>query len=119
MANQQKGEVSFQAAGKSYIFKFGTSAQAALEDQVKMPWPKFFSRNSEAFGISDLLNVFYAGLYRQHHLTIDEVADLIDELGQDKVGEIVAEGLKLVFGEVAKDSKGPLPLKKISGIGTK
>jgi hypothetical protein len=115
MSNAQKGEVTFEAAGKTFTFKLGTFAQAAIEAKTKQSIFKFFNRGADDFGVADMLTVFHAGLLRAHHLTEDEVGDIIDELGMARVGEIIGEALKLAFGEVAENGAGnPIPIKKAS-----
>lgn len=119
MANPHKGEVSFEAGGKRYVFKIGTYAQAILERRVKTTWPKFISRPQEEWGVDDTLAMFWAGLHRQHKLSEEQVADLIDEIGIDKLGEIMAEAVRLSTeqGDVGANAADP-PVAKVIGIGT-
>lgn len=107
MANPQKGEVGFEAGGKAYVFKLGTYAQAVLERRVKMPWPKFFARPEDQWGVDDTLSVFWAGLHRQHKLSEEQVADLLDDLGGERVKEILAEAFKLANPEAGKADGDP------------
>jgi hypothetical protein len=107
MANPQKGEVGFEVGAASYVFKLGTYAQAVLERRVKMPGPKFFKRPADEWGVDDTLSVFWAGLYRQHKLTEEQAADLIDELGATRVQEILFEALKLANPEAGKANGDP------------
>jgi hypothetical protein len=116
-ANPQKGEVGFEVGGKSYVFKLGTYAQAILERRVKMPWPKFFSRPEDQWGVDDTLTVFWAGLSRRHDLTTEDVADLIDELGADRVREVLAEAFKLANPEAGKSGGDP-QIQEAAGTGT-
>ena len=115
MGNMHKGEVTFEASGKTFTFKLGTFAQAAIEAKTKQSIFKFFNRGEDNWGVADLLIVFHAGLLREHHLTEDEAGDLIDELGMGRVGEIIAEALKSAFGEVAESgAANPTPIRKAS-----
>lgn len=116
MANPHKGEVGFEVDGKEYVFKLGTYAQAVLERRVKMPWPKFFSRKEDEWGVEDTLSVFWAGLQRQHKLNEEQVADLIDDLGEQRVKEVLAEAFKLANPEAGKSAGDP-PKKEASGTG--
>lgn len=98
MANPVKGEVGFDHAGKSYTFKLGTYALAVLQRKTGVPTMKFFQREEGEWGVSDILSVFHAALHRDHKMSEEEVADLIDDLGEAKITEIFNEGLKLAFG---------------------
>lgn len=113
MGNEHKGEVTFEANGKTFTFKLGTFAQAAIEARTKQSIFKFFNRGEDTWAVSDMLILFHAGLLRAHHLTEDEAGDLIDELGMARVGDIIAEALKLAFGEVAENgAANPTPIRK-------
>ena len=92
MTNPVKGEVTFESGGKSYTFKLGVNAQVMLEQRVKMPLSKFFKQDKLAdLGIADLRMIFWAGLYRQHQLTEEDVGDIIDDIGPEKVSEIFVQ----------------------------
>lgn len=90
MTNPVKGEVTFDAHGKTYTFKLGTNAQVMLESKTGVPMAKWFGeKEKESFSITDFRMLFHAGLYRQHPgITEDDVGDLIDEIGPAKVGEV-------------------------------
>lgn len=93
MPNPHQGEVAFEADGKSYVFKLGTYALAVLERRTKMPASKFFARRDEDWGADDLLQVFYAGLYRKHQLAEEAVGDLIDQIGTQRASEVILEAI--------------------------
>src|SRR5262245_34053064 len=95
MSNPVKGEVTFEAGGKEYTFKFGINAQVILEDRAKMTAPQFMKKISggDSFGASDLRLLFYAGLHARHELSETEVGDLIDELGTERCTEIFLRGI--------------------------
>lgn len=95
MTNPVKGEVTFVSNDKTYTFKLGTNAQVMLEQKVKMPMSKFLKQDRlEDLGIADLRLIFWAGLFRQHQLTEDEVGDIIDDIGPGKVSEIFLEAFE-------------------------
>lgn len=117
MANPQKGEVGFESGGKAYVFKLGTYAQALLERRVKMPWPKWFARPKDDWGVDDTVSIFWAGLYRKHELPEDQVADLLDELGNDRAQEILVEAFRLANPEAGKTGGDP-QTQETGGTGT-
>ena len=103
MANPVKGEISFEASGKEYIFKFGTNAQAIIESRVGMTTSQFLQSKGENWGAADLRLIFYAGLFGKHQMSETEVGDLIDELGADRCSEIF---VKAVNAAAARHNKG-------------
>ena len=112
MGNPLKGELDFEAGGKRYVFVLGTYALAALQRRSGMSTMKFFNRATSDWGMDDVLGVFHCGLMRNHpSLTEAEVSDIIDELGQQRVSEIISEGIKLVFPSPEGRSARPTRLK--------
>jgi hypothetical protein len=96
MANPFKGEVKFDALGKTYIYKFGTYAMAVLERKAGMSTKKFFDSRGEDWGANDIVLVFFAALSQhQPKVTEIEVGDIIDDIGLDRAGDIVREGVGL------------------------
>lgn len=97
MTNPLKGEVTFEARGQTFTFKLGTNAQVMLETKTGMSMPQFFKDREDKFSIHDIRMIFHAGLYRQHKMTEDDVGDLIDEIGQERVAEIFTEAAAAAF----------------------
>lgn len=110
-------DVVFSAGGENYTFRWGTNATALLEQKCGEPAPKFFQRSFKDGSINDLRLVMFCGLSRHHkNLTLEQVGDLIDELGG-------ADGVTEIFGraferEDANKSANP-PNRKASGTGKK
>lgn len=109
MTNPIKGEVTFEVAGKLYIFKFGTNAQVIVEEQTKMTMLKYMKGMGDNFGAKDLRMIFFAGLSQHHQLSESECGDLIDQLGGERCGEIFmqAMGLAAPKGNGAADPTIP------------
>lgn len=107
MSNPHTGEIGFESGGKSYVLKLGTYAQAVLERRTKVPMSKFFKRKDEEWGVDDILSVLYAGLYRQHKLTEEQVADIIDDLGMERVGVLIADAVKAAYPEAGSAAADP------------
>lgn len=108
MANMVRGEVPFEHGGKSYTFKFGTNTQAIIESRVGMSVNKFMKEKSEQFGAGDLRLIFWAGLYQKHRLTEEDVGDMIDEMGPEKVAQIFWTAVKEASVK-AKEGNGADP----------
>ena len=108
MANPVKGEVPLEVGGKSYTFVLGTYALAALERRMKMPWPKLFKKAADGeWGINEILATVHAGLLRHHRdLTEEHVADLIDQVGIERINDMLGEAIKLMQPEGAGSNAG-------------
>jgi hypothetical protein len=106
MANPQKGEVSFEAAGKTYVFKLDFNALCSLERIVGMPFLKFFKRKDDAWGALDMLAIFRCGL-DEYQMSEKEVGKLIQSIGQAKAGAIFLEAVNAGLGEEAKATENP------------
>lgn len=119
MTNPLKGEITFEAGGKTYTFKIGTAAHLAIEAKTKTPLHRYLSKEAlAAWGVTELMLFFSAGLLRAHpSLTERDVAMLLDEIGFDRAGEIVGQALVLAFGEADKTAANPTPPKANDGIG--
>jgi hypothetical protein len=118
--NPMKGEVSFEAGGKTYVFKLGTHAQVLLEKRAGMSWQKFWARPGEDFSTEDGVIVMWAGLNRKHDLSEDQVADLIDVIGEARVAEIVKEAILAASPKNAEAAKGSArPPRQAKATGTR
>jgi hypothetical protein len=120
MANLVKGEVPFDHEGKAFVFKFGTNTQAIIESRVNMSVGKFMEEKKESFGASDLRLIFWAGLYQKHRLSEEEVGDMIDAMGAQKVSEIFWQAVNSAASKMPKgngvDADPPQPT--LGPIGT-
>ena len=94
MTNVTKGEVTFEVRGKTFTFKLGTNAQAMIEAKVGKTMQKFIADKGGDIGATDIRMIIHAGLFRHHQLTEEEVGDLIDEVGADRIAEIMVEAQK-------------------------
>ena len=74
----------------------------------------------ENFGASDLRLIFWAGLYQKHRLSEEEVGDMIDAMGAQKVSEIFWQAVNSAASKMPKgngvDADPPQPT--LGPIGT-
>ena len=86
--------MQFKFGNKTYTMKYGVKALMQLEDYFKMPISKIgekFSNGNEV-GIKDLFVLFKVGLLKNKpQPTDEEVEEMMDELGIEKVSKLVAE----------------------------
>lgn len=113
MTNAVKGEVHFESGGKTYTFKLGTNAQVMLEKRVGMSLSKFLKADRlEEMGASDIRAIFWAGLFRKHELSEDDVGDLIDDIGPERVAAIFLEAFESAKPQKENGANGePRPQK--------
>lgn len=108
MANRVKGEVGFKVeegdlAG-DYVLLLDFNALCDLEDD----FPGIMDGQFELKSPRAIRKVFAAGLV-EHHKGLDERAAgrIIQAVGLDKVGQLVADAFKASFPEAAKGDGGP------------
>lgn len=94
MANQER---TFEAAGKSYTIRFTQNAFYRLEEKLGEPVQSL----SDKIGLRELQIAMWAGLEgarlknrdRRAPFSLDEVGDLIDDLGQKEALKIMFDAL--------------------------
>lgn len=109
MANREKGEVSFEAQGKTWTLRFSTNALCELEDATgKGAMAVAEEMNDpERVRIKTLRAMFWAGLTDNHDIDVKAAGDLMNEIGVDKAGLLIGEAFQASFpdaeaGEAAK-----------------
>lgn len=101
-ANPHLGDVAFEAGGKSYTLRLGTLALAVLEGETGIPASKYFARPLDQWGVRDLRDVFISAMARHHSdLREAEICDIIDEIGLNRAGDLIAKALARANGEAA------------------
>lgn len=122
--NPVKGEVTFQSGDKIYVFKLGTNAQVLLESRTGMSMAKYLKADRiEELGSRDIRLIFWAGLTRNHpDLTEENVGDLIDDLGVERVGDIFLEAFESAKPKTENGAAGepnpPRPAKARIGMNS-
>lgn len=96
MANPIKGDVQFEAGGRSYTFRLGINAQVLIEARVGMTVQRYIKEKGDDMGATEIRLLFYAGLL-QHHKDITEEAagEIIDEIGPQTAANIFIEAAML------------------------
>lgn len=121
-----RGTESFDAAGVRYTAVFGFAAMAAVEAHYDLPFfqaiqramPQVrpedagdrdaIARAAMGVRISDVGALFGAALLKHHpDLTKDAIADLVDEVGLDKVGSMLGRVLSAAMVKDGEAGEGP------------
>lgn len=122
MANPHKGELAFEAGGKTYTLRFSTNAICELEDKLDRSFLSISGDLAKAVTEPDKVRfgtvraIMWAGL-RDHHpnLTVEEAGEIMTQVGGmlPAVG-LVTDAFVLAFpSPEAKDSNPPRPDQKI------
>lgn len=91
-------EITLEAKGKTYTIVYGNRAFRTIEKELHRPIVRL---NQES--LDDLTTVIWGGLLANHPgITIDEVDDIIDEVGYVKIGEIVKTAVEKALPEAAE-----------------
>lgn len=133
MADDPEGLVRFEAAGKKFTAVFGIRAMKATEAHYDLPFfraiasavpriaPGEANRKKIAEAVldmrfTDLCKLFEFGLLRFHReLTEDQIDDIVDEIGVEKVSEIVGQGIAAAMGKEGDESSDGNPPKRRRG----
>lgn len=94
MANAERGEVSFEASGKTWTMKIGTNAMCEIEAASGKGIPEIGALlgNEKTASITLMRAVFWGALQDHHDGTsIKECSALMDQLGADRVGQLIGE----------------------------
>lgn len=96
MANAVKGEVDFVVGDKTFTLKLGHNARAEAETLLGKTWGEIGAEitNPEAITNGTVRGVLWASL-RQFHpkLSLFDVGDMMDEVGDEYVGNKLGEAL--------------------------
>lgn len=105
MANDLRGEVDFEALGKTWTLKLGNGAVRHVENATGKSFPQIGAELSDeaTASVSLLTQVFCAALARHHpDITLEVCDDIIDEIGHEGAGTHLAEAFKLMQPKASK-----------------
>lgn len=94
MANTTRGEVEFKDSdGKSYVLKLGANQMATHQDEL--------DKLSGVKSLRRLLQIALTWKDDQKSMTAEQVGDLIDDLGIDRMNELIEQTR---WGAMAKEA---------------
>lgn len=112
MADNPKGELTFEARGRSYTLVYSFDALCQVEDQLDAPL-KAVARKLAAGRLSHLRVFLWAGLRARHpEIDLQTAGDMIMEVDQAVLADVIARALTEAFPkqmEAAKGAPGPRP----------
>lgn len=110
MANPHKGEVSFEASGKTWSLRYSTNALCELEDDLDRGIGDVIESLQTSPRLNMLRAVLRAGL-SGHKVNQQQAGDLIDELGFDRTRELIGTAFARAFPPVEEAGDGERPRK--------
>jgi len=120
MSNPTRGSVTFEADGKTYTLHYSTNALCELESLAGESVMRIAAQMADSDGVrlGMVRNLIWAGL-RDHHpeVTVEDAGRIMDALGLDKAGSLVAEAFILAFPQATK-AGGPLGAARAARNGT-
>lgn len=122
MANTLRGEVSFEGPeGQPYKLAYPINALIVLEDALDMTVAEIGACMQRGMRLGMLRTVFWAGLQgSQPNITESIAGDLMQEVGANEVGVLIAEAFTAAF-PTAKgegDAKAPGSPRRRRRAGT-
>lgn len=117
MSNPHKGEVSFEADGKTHTLRLDTNAICSLEDEVGIGILDIM-RRMDSGSMSTLRIAYREALVNgsAERRTLNEVGELIDELGYVQAAALLSKALQFAFPPPAEAEDGTNPRRR--GAGT-
>lgn len=106
MGNPHRGEASFEALGESWTLRFNTNALAEFEEISGVA----VSAIGSGMGIRTLRTLVWAGLgfhHRKKRGTLENVGNIIDEVGSVAIANLVMTALSSAFPKAEGDSESP------------
>ncbi len=111
MANAERGEVSFEASGKTWTMKIGTNAMCEIEGLTGKGIAEVgrLLGNEKTASITLLRAVFWGSLQEHHEgISLKECAGLIDEVGTETIGQKIGEAFQTAFPKAKEGAARPL-----------
>lgn len=108
------GEVSFEAGGARHILRYGINELCQLEDRLNIDVARLAQKMAEGLNMRTLRTIFACGL--SGDLADDAVGKIIDGVGLQRAGELVAEAMQAAFPSA--EGKAPKPARKPAGAGS-
>ncbi len=96
MGNKNRGEVSFEADGKTWTLALGINALCELEDEFGTPINEVFaSMDNGRVNVRTLRSMMRAGLARHHGAVSHfETGDLIEAVGLTETARLIGDAVK-------------------------
>lgn len=120
MGNPLKGDVTFEAGGRSRRLRYSADALCAMEGQLDMGIFSIAQKLQDPDPRLEFIRVvFWAGLLEQDpEITVREAGDLVVELGVMDALAKIAEAMQAAFPEKKGASAGPRKARAGSRAGT-
>lgn len=119
MANKSRGEVAFEAGGKTYTLRLSVNAIAEIEDLLGgLGIAEITASLAKSPKLGTLRALVWGGL-RQHHpdLSLFDAGDIIGDVGVTRTSEIIGESLAAAFPEATEGDNHPSPATTQAGTG--
>lgn len=121
MANRVRGEVAFEASGKTWTLRYSTNSLCELEDALGLPVNKIIAglQDRDNVRIKTIRAVVWAGLRDRHaEITLAEAGELISDAGLGPMTTKVGEAFAAAFPETesGEDAARP-PTGEKAGTG--
>ncbi|MFN3312935.1 MAG: hypothetical protein ACK46Q_05665 [Hyphomonas sp.] len=101
--SERRGTIRFEADGKDYAIRFGTNQIVGIEEA----FGKTFREVTESMQGGDIqMKDFRSFFAIAAGLPDDEAGDVIDEIGHDRVGELLGQSLQASFPAPKKGAAG-------------
>lgn len=121
MANPHKGDVAFEAEGRSYTLRFSANAIVALEDCIDKPISEISALLGDVTSLrmKNVRAVFWAGLTDHHpDVTAARAGQIIDAVGFGRAVELIGLAFSRAFPDTSGEANPPMPGQDRDGTGS-
>lgn len=121
MANPHKGEVAFEAGGRTYKLRYSANALCELEDAVDKPLSEIAEILSDPkkMRIKMVRAVLWAGLTDNHlDVTIKDAGLIVGELTMPKALGLIGDAFALAYPVADVEARPPVPDSPAKPDGT-
>lgn len=96
MVNRKRGEVEFEAGGKTRVLRFTYNKIAMLEQSLGFP----VTAIAQNLGVNTVMTALTIGLSnKKDKVSRSEAADILDEIGFSKCADIVVDAIMAVLND--------------------
>lgn len=105
-ANKIKGDFEIVAGDTTYTARFGMNALAKIEEEFGKSVESVFADIEKQKSIRATRTLIRCAIQTHHpEVTDEDVGNIMDAVGLDKLSDLMAEGVKAAFPDAVKGAK--------------
>lgn len=103
--NSKQGAVSFEYEGRTCALRFTTNAMVSYQDEMDETVIEGVQGLGDGgIDLRRMRALVWAGFEGAERLSLQEAGQVIDHIGLEKAGELIAKSVELAFPEASKSA---------------